>query len=137
MPIKMCKFLSKDRSTQNFFSMGYNWHQLIKLGKRQVLELAKELGVYNRAIASFKKKQKGAYFKAASVVYQALKNIKFNHNEIAIGRTWMPSSCFRCIVIPINFRRFIFREGRGQKAEGRRFTLNRHSIYHPYGFYLE
>ena len=59
----------------------YNWHQLIKLGKTKVLELAEQLGVFNLAIAFFEKKQRGAYFKAASVVYRVLKSL----SELSFG----------------------------------------------------
>lgn len=60
--------------------MRCNWLQIIKLGKKRVLELAKELGVFNLAIAFFEKKQRGAYFKCASIVYQALKDL-----SVAVG----------------------------------------------------
>ena len=55
--------------------MRYNWHQLIKLGKKRILQLAKELGVFKLAIAPFEKKVCGAYFKAASVIYRVLKSL--------------------------------------------------------------
>ncbi len=91
----------------------YNWHQIVKLGKLKVLELAKQLGVFNKAYAVFEKKQRGAYFIACSIVYHAQQqifkyygslthNCYFQFNRVSSKLTFHERLWKECCAIAIN-----------------------------------
>ena len=107
--------------------MRYNffWSQIVKLGKLKVLELAKQLGVFDRAYAPFVKRQRGAYFKCCSIVYHAQKNQ--STGEFKYYRTMNPTE-----YIPFIRTSSLLKFHQSEFKAACAVSVNRAKVWHRY-----